>query len=149
VVSAPNPFQQWREADEAARLEERRLFHAALASVSAGAAPTDAEWISCGQLRIVADKLFELATKLEAVHPVRAVVREHAVRGVSVKVEVRAVGVLGWTWSYAPSLGVPQSNGGPLLPTDDDAFASAFGEAQRDTSIRGQQDQWPHTARPQ
>lgn len=55
-------LQHWRTADAAARLEERRLFYAAMDSVNGGNAPTDLEWVACGQLRALADKLFYLAT---------------------------------------------------------------------------------------
>lgn len=57
-------LQQWRTADAAARLEQRRLFYGAMDSVNGGDAPTDLEWLACGQLRALADKLFHLA-----IHP--------------------------------------------------------------------------------
>lgn len=57
-------FEQWRAADEAARREERRLFYAAIHSVEVGGAPSDQEWIFCGELRTAADDLFYKATQL-------------------------------------------------------------------------------------
>jgi hypothetical protein len=65
-------FHQWRNADAAAREEERRLFYAAVHSVDAGVAPTDEEWIFCGELRSAADALFYLATQLRLDPPLAA-----------------------------------------------------------------------------
>lgn len=123
-------LQLWRKADAEARLEERRLFYAAVDSVNGWIAPTDQEWIACGELRAVADKLFELAT-----HPLGAQgarpLREEGINGISIVIQVRAVGLLGWTWSYVPAKGMPESHSGPLLGNEEAAFASALCGAQR------------------
>lgn len=57
-------------------------------------------------------------------------VRRETVGDVEVVMEARAVGGLGWTWSYHPSAGLGASNPGGLLPTEDAAFEAARAAAQ-------------------
>lgn len=49
---------------------------------------------------------------------------EIEVDGFPVRIETRAAGPLGWTWSYQ-SRDALVTNPGPLLPSRDEAFAQA------------------------
>ena len=55
-------------------------------------------------------------------------VRRETVGGVELVIEARAIGGLGWTWSYCrenPETGAGASNTGWLLPCEDAAFEAA------------------------
>lgn len=52
-------------------------------------------------------------------------VRKEELGGVQVVFEVRAVGDLGWTWSYYPEQGAVAHNVGRLLATQDEALQRA------------------------
>jgi hypothetical protein len=58
-------------------------------------------------------------------------VRRELINGVEVVVEARAVGGLGWTWSYYPEKGSGRSNTGRLLTTEAEAFDIAIAEAKQ------------------
>jgi hypothetical protein len=57
-------------------------------------------------------------------------VREERVHGVLAVIEARAVGALGWTWSYFPESGAAGSNNGRLLPSESASFEAALTGAQ-------------------
>lgn len=58
-------------------------------------------------------------------------VRREQVRDVTVVIEARPVGGLGWTWSFYPESGEAGSNKGKLLLTEEKAYAAALAEARR------------------
>jgi hypothetical protein len=53
------------------------------------------------------------------------VVRKDVMAGVEVVFEVRAVGTLGWTWTYYPESGPATANPGKLLASEEAALAHA------------------------
>ncbi|RYF66037.1 MAG: hypothetical protein EOO29_39465 [Comamonadaceae bacterium] len=52
-------------------------------------------------------------------------VLKEVIAGVEVVIEVRAVGGLGWTWSYYPEQGAVGHNTGRLLRTEQEAALAA------------------------
>jgi len=57
-------------------------------------------------------------------------VRRETVGDLEVVIEARAIGGLGWTWSYYPETGAGASNPGWLLPSEDAAFEAGRAAAE-------------------